>query len=274
MKRLFSESRQTGLGGLLANPGLHERRLTNLFGPDGMRRRSDALCFTTPLVVIAFTNRSGSNLLADYVVQGQVAGGAGEFLNHDFVTKHAQEQGITHLADYMLDLQTRFAGPAGALAVKASWDQLAMLHRTGLTGMFPEVRVLHVLRQDVLAQAVSYVIALQTGQWSSQHEARETELRFEPDVILRVMDDFHRANLLIRMICDTAGFRRWTLAYEQISDDPDTHVGNVLRPAGLARSDWRPAPPRLKRQADARNAALKQALLAELAQVLGPRPPR
>ncbi|MEC3862681.1 Stf0 family sulfotransferase [Mesobacterium sp. TK19101] len=275
MKRFFSGSRgpldlfqRKGLSETLATPGPHETALTRLFGAEGMRRRSDGLCFQTPLVVIAFTNRSGSNLLADYVRQGKVAGPAGEFLNHDFVTKHAREQGITRLPDYMLYLQTRFAGPAGALAIKASWDQLAMLHRTGLTGMFPEVRVLHMLRQDVLAQAVSYVIALHTKQWTSKHAVEQDEVPFKPDLIEHVAADFHQANLLIRLICDATGMRRWALAYEQMCHDPATHVGNVLVPAGLAPKDWAPDVPRISKQAGPRNAEMQAAVLARLRAVL------
>jgi len=270
MKRFFSASRgprdlvpRKGLTDMLATPGPHETALTRLFGADGMRRRAEAVCFQTPLVVIAFTNRSGSNLLADYVRQGKVAGGAGEFLNHDFVTKHAREQGITRLPDYMLYLQTRFAGPAGALAVKASWDQLAMLHRTGLTGMFPEVRVLHVLRQDVLAQAVSYAIALHTRQWTSKHAAEQVGVPFDPKLIEEVAAGFHQANLLIRLICDATGLRRWALAYEQMCHDP-AHVASVMIPAGLAPQGWVPDAPRISKQAGPRNEELRAAFLDRL----------
>lgn len=240
----------------LARTGGHETALQALFGPEGMDCRAHAGRHDIRLVVVAFTNRSGSNLLVDYLRQAGRCGGGGEEFNADIVADQCRSWQIGTLPDYLDRLRARFApGPHKALAVKASADQLAMLLRHGAPQMFSETIVLHVLRHDLLAQAVSYMIALQTGQWTSQHETAGTEPEFRPEVIDRALLEFNTANLAIRSLAELAGLRRWDLAYEQMLNDPARNVARVLRAAGLAGPHWQPRPPGITRQANDRNAA-------------------
>ncbi|AWI86745.1 hypothetical protein CEW88_23565 (plasmid) [Alloyangia pacifica] len=245
----------------LSRPGGHERRLRALYGEDAAYLETGPV-FDKPLVIVGFTNRSGSNLLVDYVRQAGRANGGGEYLNGDVLeTLHAQH-GFKRFPGYLLFLYKTQCKPGQSLMLKASWDQLAMLVRLNIPAMFPSVTVLHTQRGDLLAQAVSYSIALQTGRWTSLQGESEVEPTFEFDKILRAMEGFQRSNLLIDLICRTHGFPRIPIGYEQDTHDPAA-VGGLLQQAGLAAPGWQPGPPKLKKQRDGRNAEFEARFLEE-----------
>lgn len=252
----------------LAQPGRHERALHGLFnGRLGFEGEKPE--FARPLIIVAFTNRSGSNLVCDYLSQTGRIGGAGEFLNHDEVARRVKAKGLDNLPDYVRNLVAEFAGPHKALAIKASWDQLAMLLRARIPSMFPKTYVLHCQRNDTLAQAVSYAIALRTGRWISRQAGNGTqpsELMADPPLkeIERQIDYFHRANLLIRLLCDAHELRRWDIGYERLCQDKGAHLAIALRAAELVARGWLPSTPKLEQQAGPVNSELAAAFLARV----------
>nr|WP_240989577.1 Stf0 family sulfotransferase [Salipiger mangrovisoli] len=252
---------------LLSRPGGHERRLREIYGDEAAYRGIGPV-FDKPLVIVGFTNRSGSNLLVDYVRQAGRANGGGEYLNHDVLEAKQEEHGFKCFPDYLRHLQKTQCKPGQSLMLKASWDQLAMLVRLNVPAMFPAVTVLHTHRNDLLAQAVSYSIALQTGRWTSLQDKSEVEPDFEFDKILSAIESFQKANLLIDLICRTHGFLRFQISYEIETRSPEA-VGRMLRRAGLAQPDWQPGPPKLKKQRDARNAAFETRFLEQFRGVCG-----
>ena len=116
---------------ILSRPGGHERRLRALYGEDAAYLETGPV-FDKPLVIVGFTNRSGSNLLVDYVRQAGRANGGGEYLNGDVLeTLHAQH-GFKRFPGYLLFLYKTQCKPGQSLMLKASWDQLAMLVRLNI----------------------------------------------------------------------------------------------------------------------------------------------
>lgn len=269
-----------GLVKTLAAPGLHERQLRGLFG-GRLRNQGTTPIFPRPLIVVAFTNRSGSNLVCDYITQTGRVGGAGEFLNHDVVAKRCAAAGskITSLPDYISLLHHTLAGPGRSLALKASWDQLAMLLRHNIPAMFAGMIVLHCTRVDTLAQAVSYAIALRSGEWMQPRQgARPPRSPQDPgDIPLSQIeaqiDTLHRANLLIRLLCDAHGAQRWEIGYERLCQDKGVHLARVLHAAGLVPPDWMPGAPHLEQQAGPLNQSVTSAFLHTLRTALGADPP-
>jgi LPS sulfotransferase NodH len=259
-----------GLLETLATPGQHEQHLGQLF--DGrMRFDGTAPVFAQPLMIVAFTNRSGSNLVCDYVTQSGRVGGAGEFLNHDVVANRCAEAESASLPDYISHLHQTLAGPQRILALKASWDQLAMLIRHNILAMFQDVIVLHCTRVDTLGQAVSYAIALRSGRWLQLRQDVQDDPLEPGDAsaiplaeIEMQMEVLHRANLLIRLLCEAHGLRRWEIGYERLCQDKGAHLAQSLCAAGLVSSGWMPGAPHLERQAGPLNTELASAFLESL----------
>ncbi|NDW01331.1 hypothetical protein [Salipiger sp. PrR002] len=256
----------------MARAGEHERRIAELCaGP--LRFEGDVPVINRPLVLLAFTNRSGSTLLGEYLGQTGLCAPAGEFLNHAGIQARGEdlEGGFP---EYIALLAAQ-AGAGRALALKASWDQLAMLLRWNIPAMFQSCTVLHSLRGDLLRQAISLRIAEVSGQWTKDQPARGTEGTYPasnsdlapaltPDQIARTMAALQQANLRIQLLTEAAGLPRWEVSYEAMSVTPERHLPEVLGAAGLAEVGWRPTVPRLRKQAGDHNAALAEAFLSAL----------
>lgn len=268
LKKKAAPAADDGLLAQMGRAGPHESRISELF--DGRVRFEGATPeFPRRLIILAFTNRSGSNLMAEYMRQAGHVAGVGEFLNHDIVARHAAEKGITSFPDYIRELHDRLCGGVPqdadgtgegthgpALGLKASWDQMAMLLRWNIIGMFPDITVIHVIRHYVVAQSVSYGIALQTQAWTSKHPSLGTRPDLSTLDVARSAVDFHRANLIIRLLSESFALQRLDIGYEQIVNTPQASVPRVLRAAQLAGPDWTPRPPGLAKQADGLNEAL------------------
>jgi LPS sulfotransferase NodH len=264
------DSYPKGLLETVATPGAHERSLREMFG-DRMGFDGTSPVFAQPLMLIAFTNRSGSNLVCDYVAQSGQVGGAGEFLNHDVVASQRAKAGseIASLPDYIVYLHQTLVGPKRMLALKASWDQLAMLLRHNILAMFQNVIVLHCVRVDTLQQAVSYAIALRSGRWTQLRQDGQpdtdgpelAEAHIPLEEIEAQMDTLHRANLLIRLLCEAHGLKRWEVGYERLCNDKGAHLVHILQASGLVPPEWKPGAPNLERQAGPLNLELSAALM-------------
>lgn len=264
--RLLPGGRGAGEG-LLAGtgrPGRHERRIAGIC--DGALRFEGAgPVMGAPLVIIAFTNRSGSNLLAEYLSQAGRVARAGEFLNAETVAKRGAAAADGGFPGYLERLAQDRAGPGRSLALKASWDQLAMLLRANVPAMFPGTILLHTERADLLRQAVSFRLAQQSGRWTSRHAGAAPEPEtIRPETVAQAMAALQTANLRIRLIAEAAGLERHEVSYERMSAAPEDHLPEVLGRAGLAPVGWVPRAPRLEKQAGAGNEALVEAVLSEI----------
>lgn len=248
----------------IARGGPHEGPISEAF-EGRVRFDGDAPVFQRRLVVLAFTNRSGSNLMAEYMRQAGRVAGVGEFLNHDIVAQRVAAKGLISFPDYIRDLNESLRPTADhALGLKASWDQLAMLLRWNITGMFPHVTVIHVIRHFVVEQSVSYGIALRTKAWTSNHKALESEIDVATQEVSHHAMDIHRANLIIRLLSESFGLQRLDIGYEQMINNPKESVSRVLRVAGLAAPSWTPRKPSLTKQSDARNRALTDSFYEQI----------
>lgn len=243
-----------------ANPGQgHEHEIRALFG-GRVAFAGDHPLIDRPLLILAFTNRSGSNLLADYLVQtGQVAG-LGEFLNHETVARHKDAQAVESAPDYLLTLARRLSREGQQFGVKASAEQLGFLIRWRLPRLFTRTTIVHIHRDDILGQAVSHWIALQTGQWTSRQEARPVEAGFDAGAARAIAHDVLRSDSAIRMTCGMHGLPYVSVSYEELTFDPAVTVARIGQVAELDLGDWTPAKPRIERQATSLNDMLKARL--------------
>jgi LPS sulfotransferase NodH len=111
----------------------------------------------------------------------------------------------------------------------------------------------HVQRDDVLGQAVSWARAEQTGCWQQGDRASA-----EPRLDLEQIDDLVRTvrehNAAWQTWFEQQGVEPYRVRYEDVVADPRRAVQEVLDRLGVdLPSDWRPESPH-RRQADEVNA--------------------
>ena len=239
----------------LAQQGPHERNIRTLF-PGAFVREGTEPLFTKPLYLLAFTNRSGSNLLADYLRQTREFRGFGEGLNWDTVQRSLEQYPADSFPDYV----ARLAGPLnepGRWGIKASWEQIVMLKRANIFSMFPSVQVIHSVREDLVGQAVSHWIAHQTNQWTSAQQGSGVNPDYAGDRIEHILMDAVRSNGFINLICRTLDLPRHVVVYERLQANPADEISRLGHALSLDLDGWQPGTPRIARQRNATNATFR-----------------
>jgi trehalose 2-sulfotransferase len=234
-----------------AEQGSHEHKIRALF-PGAFSWSGPYPRFAKPFFILAFTNRSGSNLLADYLRQTGRFRGFGEGLNGDEVERSLTRDPIASFPDYV----ARLAGPPnepGFWGIKASWDQILMLQRANIPAMFTGVRIIHSVREDILGQAVSHWIAHQTNQWTSAHKETGVTPSFAGDRIEHILMNIVRSNCYIDLIARTLDIPRHIVVYERLQDRPADEIARLAEAMSVDLGDWKPGTPRISRQRDTIN---------------------
>lgn len=212
------------------------------------------------LLLLAFTNRSGSNLLADYLQQTKHVGGLGEYLNHTTTITQSSNHDLRSFPDYILHLAGTVARDRQYFGVKTSAEQLRFLRRWRITEMFSSVRVVHIHRDDLLGQAVSHWIARQTGQWTSLQERDRDEVSFNPAKILSITKEIAAEDEAIRLHCAYAGLSYVSVSYEELIANRAATMTRIGAAAGFEVDPASFSAPRIGKQAN----ELNDRILADL----------
>jgi len=243
-------------------------------------------------VLLCAHPRSGSTLLGEALY---FAGGLGcplEYFHAGFRPSFARRWNAPDYDSLSGAVRRHRTSPDGTLGVKLFWRDIEEIARDAepelerfanvppseapadyyatlakhVARLFPNPQFLHLWREDRLRQAVSAVLAVETGRWRSipgaTREGASVTPPFEADRIERIMSysDFchgHFRNLFAAM-----GTVPHAVSYEALTADYGTTVRSVLRHLG---SDAEPCAPRMRRQADGANEAMVLRYLRERA---------
>ena len=112
---------------------------------------------------VCSVQRSGTWLLAGLLDSTGVAGHPHEYFDPATEESNRRRWGLASFEEYLervLEVGTTQNGVFGSLLM---WNNLGRLDPLG--GAFPEPRLIHLWREDVAAQAVSWSLASQTGYY-------------------------------------------------------------------------------------------------------------
>lgn len=236
----------------LATPKNHEHAVQALF--DGEASYDGPPLFDFPLYLIAFTNRSGSNLLAEHLHATGKFSGLFEHLNADAITVMAKDSRARSFPGHLSWLISQYRKPGTVFGFKASWDQTAMLVRLGIDRMFTgKTKVIHIVRHDILAQAVSFSIADQTKQWMSTQKANDVQPDYDAKDIEKRIAGICDGNGRIVYLCNVFDLDCLTVFYEDLIVHPWHQMQRIGQWAGYDFSGWVPKS-KLKKQASEINS--------------------
>lgn len=188
-------------------------------------------------VFLCYTNRCGSNFLADLLVSTRRFRRAGEFLNDATVVPQATEHGHRSLQEYFSWHVRRRATGRNIVACKLAIPHLEMLGESGiLDQILNQSHFIFLTREDTLGQAISLEIARQTGMWSSKlstspsgQSPRYDAMRVRKGIASicrhnRQFEDFFAANRIDPV----------RITYERLVVEPEPYLSEVGRAVGLA----------------------------------------
>ena len=256
------------LSHILQSPGMHEEKIPEFFHGD-VKFTGNLPVFENPLCIMAFTNRCGSNLLGEYLRQTQKIGGFYESLNHDTVQATSDNSSFKSFPEYIMGIFDRFSVDK-QFGIKASLDQLLMLSRWNVLGMFPAVNVVHIRRLDVVSQAVSHWIAHQTKRWTSMQKETDIEPIYDYMRIDKVVLDTNFSNSTIPIVARALNMNYLDVVYEDLTRDPKGVLTSIGDSISLDLSDWHPKNPKLSRQANDINQEFAERYILELSSVMKP----
>ncbi len=208
--------------------------------------------------LVCGTPRTGSTYLCDLLASTGVAGKPESYFRepdqHDWARRfgvRVSNDGSFDYSAFVRGVVRAATGPNGVFAARIMWGTLdavvgKLRKSPGATDVdvlgeaFGPLRFVYLRRVDVVAQAVSWARAEQTGYWQ-QGDA----VGVEPRLDLGQVDD------LLRVIRDhNDAWRAWfavqeveplEVTYERLIGDPARTVRGLLDGLGLvAPTDWRP----------------------------------
>lgn len=220
-------------------------------------------------VFICGVQRSGTWLLSHLLHSSGAVGYPGEFFLPDDARRFREKWRVSRFEDYLARVFEVGTSANGVFAAKLMWNYFDefMFEIRRLRGdyerpdlevisdVFPAPRFVFIRREDVVAQAVSWSKAAQTGQYAA-HQVKTGEAVFDFD---------HIDGLRELVLVQNGAWERWfathevepfDVTYEQFCAD---QVGVTMRT--LSFLDLDPAaeatiasPPELTKQADGINA--------------------
>ncbi len=200
--------------------------------------------------LVATSRRSGSTYFCHKLWETGVLGAPMEYFSLPHVMLELSSRlGVTTPNDYLDAILARRTSSNGVFGMKVMVEHLATMGMMSVRCRTPHVIFLR--RRDIVAQAVSFIKAMQTRRWNSFYP----ETGFAP---------VYKFNLILhgvrKLQAETKSWEKWfaaariapvSLFYEDFVQAPDRIVGEILARFGVAPDpERRIALPPVERQGD------------------------
>lgn len=201
---------------------------------DFVDRRFDSVSArTSELVLLLSTPRSGSTFLCDLF---RMRAG---FVAHEYFNPNSNlpiladrwgcldSRGVLDVGAYVAALRRYRTGSSGVLGINVQGSQLPLFETfMPLLGDL-QLRVVRLDREDRIAQAISFVIADQTKQWTRQHTSR-SQPRYDFRAINRRIEGLARETAKLDAFVHKHGMDVHRIRYEALVAAPVETVNELL----------------------------------------------
>jgi len=243
---------------------VHEEELTAYF--KSLRLPDSTRSLQTPICIMLFTNRSGSNVLGEYLRATQQFSGFVEALNYRRVIKYSQENELRSLYDYLKWQVSRLREGDKIAGIKASVDQAEMLYRChAIPDYFDTVHWVMVQRDDTLAQAISFSIAAQTRQWTSNDAPASADPVYNFEDIKRRVEMLCDEQAQLNAFCAMRGIAPIRATYEKFTADSKGSALSIAEQMGIAGPTFDESMLTLRPQGDGRNEEFRARFIEDYA---------
>jgi LPS sulfotransferase NodH len=215
---------------------------------------------------ICFTNRSGSNYVAEAMASTGELNLAGEIYNWDMVLNVSRKHGIANFRDYFCRLANSSA-INGIVLAKVAIDHIVLLYKTAILEEIVErSEFVMVERGDKLAQSISFSIAKQSGKWTSYSASQnDEEPEYQFNRILGIMKSMIRQNAYFDEFFAVNGLCPTSIIYEQFAENPEIYTAYIAGRLGLNQFEMQPTKVRTEKQAGPINRLWRQKFLQDVA---------
>lgn len=224
------------------------------------------MAYPGPAIFFCFTNRSGSNFIADCFVTAGALEACGEYFNNNSIVRRAEKRGITSFPEFCRDLGDEMAGTSGVFGAKAGWHQLFFLWRTGIIPhVFPRAQFVFIRRRDILGQAISATIAFQTRKFRYTHPGNGLDAKYDFESILGHLRSVVAANASFEEFFALTGVPFHEIVYEDFVQEPEAVLRAACERLSLSCGRLRPDAVNARIQRNERNREFRSRFLEEVA---------
>ena len=201
---------------------------------------------------ICSTPRSGSHFLGQLLYGVGKMGCPLEYFNRSNIV-HWEERARAARAQSLLPFLTSIrTSPNGCFGIKAHYTHLKTLtQHIPLENFVADYAHIHIVRRDLIAQAVSFARADQTGEWISRSKASGVTATYDRGLIQRCLVEVARQNASWDCLFQAFGIRPLVVEYESLAADPPGIIRAVAAFLGIELAADDPIPgPRTSKQRD------------------------
>ena len=189
---------------------------------------------TKKSIFLCFSNRSGSTLIASTLSKAGIFGKPNDFLNYEFFNSNeiisvSSSLGFKSFYEYIKFIIDNFAGSLGYFSTKASSEQLMWLARNNIIGgVFQNPLFLYSTRKNIVAQAISLDIALQTNKWTSLHQDEHIVPVYNQEKILNAIGMIRKSMATAEVFFNRCSITPLRLVYEDFQNQEEKMIEIVL----------------------------------------------
>jgi LPS sulfotransferase NodH len=245
------------------NANEHLERVETHFGP--LKREPAVFPPDLSFVFLCFTNRSGSNFLAELLASGGAYNRAGEILNWDVIREVARRRKLSRFQDVFADTASR-QQKSGHFFVKMALAHLEMLVKSGVMDQIRDrTRFVLLERNDKLAQAISYAIAFATRGFTSEIKTvtQPHDVEYSRRDVDRYLTSIGVAYRSFAVFFGRNGIVPLHVTYERLIADPESEAAWLARELGLPDFVIERKNVRLERQSGGANEEWRRRYLSE-----------
>jgi len=172
------------------------------------------------LLLILSTPRSGSTLLCELLLQNNACIAHEYFQPYHYMSILAKRWGVgiddkNGYSSFVTKLREKRTYLNGWLGVNIHSEHLPIYLQAEQNLKDLKIYYVHILRRDLIAQAISYHIAMQTGQWTSKFKKR-TNASYDYNSILKKLEWITQGNVAIQALMQSRRVEPVTLYYEDL----------------------------------------------------------
>ncbi|BCW90852.1 Trehalose 2-sulfotransferase [Alphaproteobacteria bacterium SO-S41] len=199
--------------------------------------------------LIASAPRTGSHFLGDLLGQCGDLGRPFEYLNLARRKQWTDSTGTSNLADALSRLAQRRTSPSGWFGCKAHWSDFSdAITDPRVEAFLRAPSYIHIWRREKLAQAISFVVAVQTNSWRSFQQPA-CEPVYDRPAIASALEDLTRQEACWRDYFAARAIEPLTICYEELIARPQQWIDAVRHHLGAPERNINPSETAVKPQA-------------------------
>lgn len=216
-------------------------------------------------LAICCTPRSGSTWLSDLLRSTGVLGHPHEYLSTYTMRQWVDVDYPDSIALKVEQIKRRAVTANGVYSFKLFPHQLAAIGQCDWLSDLPALRFVHLRRADVLGQALSLVIAGQTGRYFAAASAVGSP-EYDRQAIEDAIDTLLAQEALLQRFFATSGIVPLVIDYDELIADPQRSVNRIAQLLGMEAAPINHAAIGVERQSESEKNQWRSRFLEEQGQ--------